>query len=449
MDHFSSGSPLILEDSNYMEADTAIQEDDDEVVAMIKELLDTRIRPSVQEDGGDIVYKGFDPLSGIVTLKMQGACSGCPSSAVTLKSGIENMLMHYIPEVKSVEEAGEDDLDLGGQAFELSKPSRINPSWLCVQSAFPPPRFAIPRRTSTTAARPSSHLDSTRLCHPFPDSRLAGAPIPKPYCEPDTDRSIGLGGVCPPGPSLCFPHKKRGPGRAGQAANLRSTGSRNLRTCRWRLVGEPRVVWNASWAPARIPPYVSFLSFLSIRLGSSLGSPRESFLAEFLHPTSRHLPVLRAPRSSPPFSPRFPRPPSLPSPATRRGARSLPLPPIRGGGRQGGFRKGGEGETWWRAGAQSHSLDVPSGKSDEREKGGGDAERNDETFHLAGVAGGRRGPDAPASWRRGRERNGWLAHPDPTGEKQQRREPAKDEAHEQPAAVQSLLQVGTLPASAG
>eukprot|EP00894_Picocystis_sp_ML_P003935 jgi/Pico_ML_1/54452/g4798.t1 len=111
MDHFSSGSPLILEDSNYMEADTAIQEDDDEVVAMIKELLDTRIRPSVQEDGGDIVYKGFDPLSGIVTLKMQGACSGCPSSAVTLKSGIENMLMHYIPEVKSVEEAGEDDLD--------------------------------------------------------------------------------------------------------------------------------------------------------------------------------------------------------------------------------------------------------------------------------------------------------------------------------------------------
>lgn len=111
MDHFSSGNPLILEDANYMDADTAIQEDDDEVVAMIKELLDTRIRPSVQEDGGDIVYKGFDAASGIVTLKMQGACSGCPSSAVTLKSGIENMLMHYIPEVKAVEEAGEDDLD--------------------------------------------------------------------------------------------------------------------------------------------------------------------------------------------------------------------------------------------------------------------------------------------------------------------------------------------------
>lgn len=100
-----------MDDSAYMESDTAIQEDDNEIVAMIKELLDTRIRPSVQEDGGDIVYKGFDPVTGIVTLKMQGACSGCPSSSVTLKSGIENMLMHYIPEVKAVEEAGEDDLD--------------------------------------------------------------------------------------------------------------------------------------------------------------------------------------------------------------------------------------------------------------------------------------------------------------------------------------------------
>ena len=71
---------------------------------MIKELLETRIRPAVQEDGGDIVFKGFDAASGVVTLKMMGACSGCPSSAVTLKSGIENMLMHYIPEVTSVVE---------------------------------------------------------------------------------------------------------------------------------------------------------------------------------------------------------------------------------------------------------------------------------------------------------------------------------------------------------
>lgn len=75
-----------------------------QVVAMIKELLETRIRPAVQEDGGDIVYKGFEPDSGTVTLKMMGACSGCPSSSVTLKSGIENMLMHYIPEVKQVVE---------------------------------------------------------------------------------------------------------------------------------------------------------------------------------------------------------------------------------------------------------------------------------------------------------------------------------------------------------
>ena len=65
---------------------------------MIKELLETRIRPAVQEDGGDIVFRTFDPDSGVVTLKMMGACSGCPSSAVTLKGGIENMLMHYIPE---------------------------------------------------------------------------------------------------------------------------------------------------------------------------------------------------------------------------------------------------------------------------------------------------------------------------------------------------------------
>lgn len=75
-----------------------------QVVAMIKELLETRIRPAVMEDGGDIVYHGFEEETGTVYLKMMGACSGCPSSGVTLKSGIENMLMHYIPEVKSVRE---------------------------------------------------------------------------------------------------------------------------------------------------------------------------------------------------------------------------------------------------------------------------------------------------------------------------------------------------------
>eukprot|EP00878_Enallax_costatus_P007486 GHUV01007841.1.p1 GENE.GHUV01007841.1~~GHUV01007841.1.p1 ORF type:complete len:285 (+),score=95.07 GHUV01007841.1:173-1027(+) len=109
MDFFSSGEPLFTDEEALQASDTAIHEDDDEVVAMIKELLETRIRPAVQEDGGDIVYKGFDVDTGTVTLKMMGACSGCPSSTVTLKSGIENMLMHYIPEVKQVVEASDEE----------------------------------------------------------------------------------------------------------------------------------------------------------------------------------------------------------------------------------------------------------------------------------------------------------------------------------------------------
>ena len=80
-------------------SDTAISDDDDEVVACIKELLETRIRPALQDDGGDIVYKGFNPDTGVVTLKLQGSCVGCPSSTVTLKNGIESMLSHYVPEV--------------------------------------------------------------------------------------------------------------------------------------------------------------------------------------------------------------------------------------------------------------------------------------------------------------------------------------------------------------
>ncbi|CAA7404396.1 unnamed protein product [Spirodela intermedia] len=104
MDFYSSGQPLFLDSSAAASMDTAIHEDDSEVVAMIKELLETRIRPSVQDDGGDIEYRGYDPETGIVKLRMQGACSGCPSSSVTLKSGIENMLMHYIPEIRGVEQ---------------------------------------------------------------------------------------------------------------------------------------------------------------------------------------------------------------------------------------------------------------------------------------------------------------------------------------------------------
>ncbi|XP_047236894.1 NFU1 iron-sulfur cluster scaffold homolog, mitochondrial [Girardinichthys multiradiatus] len=106
MDFFTSGLPVVNEGSK-PSADTAPSEDDDEVVAMIKELLDTRIRPTVQEDGGDIVYRGFE--DGIVKLKLQGACTSCPSSIVTLKNGIQNMLQFYIPEVEAVEEVKEDE----------------------------------------------------------------------------------------------------------------------------------------------------------------------------------------------------------------------------------------------------------------------------------------------------------------------------------------------------
>lgn len=104
MDFYTSGQPLFLDENTAASKDTAIHEDDSETVAMIKELLETRIRPAVQDDGGDIVFRGFDPERGIVKLRMQGACSGCPSSSVTLKSGIENMLMHYVPEVKGVDQ---------------------------------------------------------------------------------------------------------------------------------------------------------------------------------------------------------------------------------------------------------------------------------------------------------------------------------------------------------
>ncbi|EEH58306.1 uncharacterized protein MICPUCDRAFT_25448 [Micromonas pusilla CCMP1545] len=113
MDHYASGDPLVSDDAELVAAGTAIADDDDEIVAMIKELLETRIRPAVAEDGGDIVYKGWDESTGVVTVQMRGACDGCPSSSVTLKSGIENMLRHYVPEVKEVvQETEAGDMDL-------------------------------------------------------------------------------------------------------------------------------------------------------------------------------------------------------------------------------------------------------------------------------------------------------------------------------------------------
>ncbi|XP_072164895.1 NFU1 iron-sulfur cluster scaffold homolog, mitochondrial-like isoform X1 [Diadema setosum] len=106
MDFFASGVPILTDDK--APADTEIQEDDDETVMMIKELLDTRIRPTVQEDGGDIVFMGFE--NGVVKLKLQGACTSCPSSIVTLKHGVQNMLQFYVPEVVEVEQV-EDEQD--------------------------------------------------------------------------------------------------------------------------------------------------------------------------------------------------------------------------------------------------------------------------------------------------------------------------------------------------
>ncbi len=97
MEHFTSGHPTLLDDDPV----PAGAEDDDEVVSQIRELIDTRVRPAVAMDGGDIVFQGFQ--DGIVYLHMQGACAGCPSSTMTLKMGIENMLRHYIPEVQEVQ----------------------------------------------------------------------------------------------------------------------------------------------------------------------------------------------------------------------------------------------------------------------------------------------------------------------------------------------------------
>lgn len=99
MEHFTSGRPALVE-SGEAEHGTAFAPEDAGIVDQIKELLDTRVRPAVAQDGGDIVFRGFE--RGVVYLNMRGACSGCPSSTATLKMGIENMLRHYIPEVVEV-----------------------------------------------------------------------------------------------------------------------------------------------------------------------------------------------------------------------------------------------------------------------------------------------------------------------------------------------------------
>ena len=97
MEHYATGQPTILADEG---TTTEGEGEDDDVVRQIKELIETRVRPAVAQDGGDIIFHGFE--AGVVYLQMQGACSGCPSSTMTLKSGIENMLKHYVPEVEEV-----------------------------------------------------------------------------------------------------------------------------------------------------------------------------------------------------------------------------------------------------------------------------------------------------------------------------------------------------------
>jgi NFU1 iron-sulfur cluster scaffold homolog, mitochondrial len=110
MDHFVAGGPLMLDAQPVSheaagEEDVVYEGETAEIVAEIKELIATRVRPAVAQDGGDIVFKRFDVDTGIVHLTMHGACSGCPSSTATLKQGVENLLRHYVPEVTAVEAA--------------------------------------------------------------------------------------------------------------------------------------------------------------------------------------------------------------------------------------------------------------------------------------------------------------------------------------------------------
>lgn len=99
MDHFTSGAPLVT--ASAAEANAG---EDSEIVAEIKGLLDSRIRPAVAQDGGDILFDRFEEETGTLYLRLRGACAGCPSSSATLKAGVEQMMRHYVPEVERVEQ---------------------------------------------------------------------------------------------------------------------------------------------------------------------------------------------------------------------------------------------------------------------------------------------------------------------------------------------------------
>lgn len=108
MEHFMAGQPVVLEDADVMDAgpgEEFFDEADTDVVNTIKELLETRVRPAVAQDGGDITFHGFK--DGTVYLNMRGACAGCPSSTATLKHGIQNLLRHFVPQVQTVEAYGQ------------------------------------------------------------------------------------------------------------------------------------------------------------------------------------------------------------------------------------------------------------------------------------------------------------------------------------------------------
>ncbi len=101
MEHFVSGMPVLNQEQAAAEAEF-FAEEDAETVATIKELIETRVRPAVAQDGGDITFQGF--RDGVVFLNMRGSCAGCPSSTATLKHGIENLLRHFVPEVREIQE---------------------------------------------------------------------------------------------------------------------------------------------------------------------------------------------------------------------------------------------------------------------------------------------------------------------------------------------------------
>jgi Fe-S cluster biogenesis protein NfuA len=103
MEHFMSGEPVVTNSGETAAPDEFFDDKDSETVATIKELIETRVRPAVANDGGDITFRGYK--DGVVYLAMQGACSGCPSSTATLRHGIENLLRHFVPDVTEVRPA--------------------------------------------------------------------------------------------------------------------------------------------------------------------------------------------------------------------------------------------------------------------------------------------------------------------------------------------------------